>query len=466
MALSKETAFLSVAELQAGLKEQRWTSVQLTEFFLDRLEQQGSKYNAVVTITRELALNEAKQADAERADGRVRGPLHGIPYGAKDLLAVPGYPTTWGAEPLRKQSIEELATVIRRLREAGAVLVAKLAMIELAGGFGYRQGNASFTGPVKNPWDLSRWAGGSSSGSGAAVAAGLVPFAIGSETWGSIATPASYCGLSALRPTYGRVSKAGAMTLSWTMDKIGPLTRTVADAEAVFAAIAGFDPEDDSTVDRPWKPYEPMDGKRLRIGKLKDPRQKLQPEIKQNLDAVFERLSKSCEIVDLELPDLPFGTVASVIIDCEGAAAFDDFVQSGKHWELTAPEDRPGALAAMLIPAKDYLNALRLRKRMQRELDVNLKSVDAVLDATTATVSCPLDQDFGQYQAGFAGSALGAASNVAGLPAIFLQSGRGEAGLPTSCQLVGRAFSDELLLSLGRRLQSETDWHRAQPAVD
>ena len=301
MALSKETAFLSVAELQAGLKEQRWTSVQLTEFFLDRLEQQGSKYNAVVTITRELALNEAKQADAERADGRVRGPLHGIPYGAKDLLAVPGYPTTWGAEPLRKQSIEELATVIRRLREAGAVLVAKLAMIELAGGFGYRQGNASFTGPVKNPWDLSRWAGGSSSGSGAAVAAGLVPFAIGSETWGSIATPASYCGLSALRPTYGRVSKAGAMTLSWTMDKIGPLTRTVADAEAVFAAIAGFDPEDDSTVDRPWKPYEPMDGKRLRIGKLKDPRQKLQPEIKQNLDAVFERLSKNLQRATIEL---------------------------------------------------------------------------------------------------------------------------------------------------------------------
>ncbi|PYV07878.1 MAG: amidase, partial [Acidobacteria bacterium] len=223
--LSEDILYSSVVELGRGLLSKKFTPVDLAEAYLDRLSRLGPKLNAVVTMTADLALEQARQATKEIARGRARGRLHGVPYGAKDLLATKGIKTTWGSRAYATQVPAEDATVIRRLRLAGAVLVAKLAMVELAGGAGYRNPSASLTGPGLNPWNTGRWAGGSSSGSGAAVAAGLVGFSIGSETWGSIVTPAGFCGISGLRPTYGRVSRHGAMALSWTMDKLGPMAR-------------------------------------------------------------------------------------------------------------------------------------------------------------------------------------------------------------------------------------------------
>src|SRR5262245_55944395 len=240
-----DTLYAPLSVLAGQLKARKLSSEALASACLDRLEKIGPKLGAIATLLREQALKEAKQADAEIAAGRYRGPLHGIPYGAKDLLAAKGAPTAWGAEPFKDQSFDFDATVIRKLRDAGAVLVAKLAMVELAGSFGYELAGASHTGPCVTPWGLDRWSGGSSSGSGAAVAAGLVPFAIGSETSGSIITPAAYCGVSGLRPTYGRVSRAGAMPLSWTLDKIGPLARSMECCGLVLAAIAGRDPADE-----------------------------------------------------------------------------------------------------------------------------------------------------------------------------------------------------------------------------
>ncbi len=220
--ITDELLHAPVTELAPLLRKRNFTSTALTDAYLDRLEKLGSKLGAVVTITKELARKEAAQADAEIKAGKYRGPLHGIPYGVKDLLATKGIPTTWGAEPYKEQVFDYDATVVRKLREAGAVLVAKLAMVELAGGFGYGHADASFTGPGRTPWNLDFWSGGSSSGPGAATAAGLVAFSIGSETSGSIITPAAYCGVSGLRPTYGRVSRHGAMALSWSLDKLGP----------------------------------------------------------------------------------------------------------------------------------------------------------------------------------------------------------------------------------------------------
>src|SRR5438105_14439834 len=221
--ITEDTLFASVRDLAALIRARKISPIALTEAYLARLEKLGPKLGAVVTVTRELALKEARAADAEIRAGRYRGPLHGIPYGAKDLLATRGIPTTWGAEPYRKQVIDEDATAVRKLREAGAVLLAKLAMVELAGGFGYNNADASFTGPGRTPWNLKYWSGGSSSGPGAAVAAALVPFAIGSETSGSIITPAAFSGVAGLRPAYGRVTRHGAMALSCTVGKLRPV---------------------------------------------------------------------------------------------------------------------------------------------------------------------------------------------------------------------------------------------------
>jgi len=228
MSRSAEMLWLNIRELAEGIRARRFSPVELAETYMARLEAHGPALGALVTVTRERALEEARRAEREIAAGRYRGLLHGVPYGVKDLLATTGYDTTWGATPYRNQRFEFDATVVARLRDAGAVLIAKLAMVELAGGMGYNQANASFTGPGRTPWNTAFWSGGSSSGPGAAVGAGLVPFAIGSETWGSIMFPSACCAVSGLRPTFGRVSRHGAMALSWTMDKLGPMCRTAA----------------------------------------------------------------------------------------------------------------------------------------------------------------------------------------------------------------------------------------------
>jgi aspartyl-tRNA(Asn)/glutamyl-tRNA(Gln) amidotransferase subunit A len=458
-------AFLGIPELGRLLRDRKVTAVALAEFFLDRLERLGPNYNAVVTVLREPALAEARERDAELARGKLRGPLHGIPYGAKDLLAVEGAPTTWGAQPYRDQLLQGDATVVRRLREAGAVLCAKLAMVELAGGMGYNQAFASFTGPGRTPWDPSRWSGGSSSGSGAAVGAGLVPFAIGSETWGSIQFPAAFCGVTGLRPTYGRVSRHGAMALSWTMDKLGPLARTAHDCGLVLAAIAGPDRADPSALVERFE-YPAKDRRRrFRIGVLRGSGEKTQPEVRRNFDEALGVLRQFCEVRDdLELPEYPYEAMASVVIDAECASAFEPLFQSGRITELSAPEDRIGGYAGQVLLAKDYLRALRLRRPAALALDQLLGSVDAIAAPTLPTVAWPIDAPFDKVYPDYPGGAsIGGPANLAGVPGLFLPNGLGEAGLPTSLQLTGRARRESTLLAIGARYQSLTEHHRRRP---
>jgi aspartyl-tRNA(Asn)/glutamyl-tRNA(Gln) amidotransferase subunit A len=464
---SRDHAFLSVIDLGRLLRQKKASATELANYFLDRLERLGPRYNSVVTLTRERALAEAAQADREIKAGSWRGPLHGIPYGVKDLLATKDYPTTWGAEPYRQQKFDYDATVIERLGSAGAVLVAKLAMVELAGGMGYNQANASFTGPGKTPWNPSYWSGGSSSGPAAAVAAGLVPFAIGSETSGSILTPAAYCGVTGLRPTYGLVSRHGAMALAWTMDKLGPLGRSAADCGIVLSVMAGKDPKDPSSVDRNSKTVGESSAKRYRVGIPKGADKDIQPEVAANFRAALKALEDRLEIVeDVELPDLPYGAVAGLIIAAEGASAFDDLLKDGRLAQLTAPEDRTGGYPALAVSAPDYLRALRVRRPMQRALDDFLKKFDVVAVPTRTTVASPLDKPFREGWPGVTGGAnVIGPTNVVGVPAVSVPNGFGLQGLPTGLSFTTRAFDESKLIALGRIYQSRTDWHQRQPAI-
>ena len=465
---SEDLAFLPVAELGALLRRRRASATELAGYFLDRLERLGPSYNAITYVTRERALVEAAQADREIRAGRWRGPLHGIPYGVKDLLATKGDETTWGAEPYRGQVFDADATVVTRLRNAGAVLVAKLAMVELAGGMGYRQANASFTGPGKTPWNPDYWSGGSSAGPGAAVAAALVPFAIGSETSGSILTPAAYCGVTGLRPTYGLVSRHGAMALSWTMDKLGPMARTAHDCGLVLAAIAGGDPADPSSLERGFRyPVSGGPRRRWRIAVPQGATDGIQAEVAANFTAALDRLSAAAVVVmDVAVPDLPFGVVAGTIIAAEGASAFDDLFESGRIRDLTAPEDRIGGYPALAIPARDYVRAMRVRRLMARAYDDFLKPFDVVATPTRATVASPLDKAFREaYPDVKGGVSLIGSSNVVGVPGISVPNGFGLNGLPTGLSFVTRAFDELKLVRLARLYQSRTDWHAQRPPV-
>jgi aspartyl-tRNA(Asn)/glutamyl-tRNA(Gln) amidotransferase subunit A len=413
-----------------------------------------------------LALQQARQADADFAAGLDRGPLQGIPYGAKDLLTTRGYPTTWGAAPFQDRVIDDDATVITRLREAGAVLVAKLSMVELAGGLGYQQANAAFNGPGLNPWDTTRWSGGSSSGPGSAVAAGLVPFAIGSETWGSIVTPAAYCGLSGLRPTYGRVSRHGAMSLSWSMDKLGPMGRRAHDCGLVLQAISGADPLDASAVDRAYAyPDETFTRRRFRLGILAGAADRVQPAVAEAFQASLELLEQSCEVEETRLPDLPYATVADIILSAESAATHETLVLDGTINEMTAPEDRYRLYADMTIPATDFLHACALRSRMQRALDEFFAQFDAIVTPTRSTTAGPIDRPFSEWSRGFSSSPIGGAANVCGLPGLSIPNGFDADGLPTGLQLTGRAFEEDRLLAIANLFQEQTDWHRRHPTV-
>ena len=461
-----DPTWLTIPELGRLLRRRKVSAVELGEHFLNRLERLGPRYNAVVTVLRGQALAEARRRDAELATGKDRGPLHGIPYGAKDLLAAEGAPTTWGAQPYRGQMLRGDATVVRRLRDAGAVLCAKLAMVELAGGMGYNQAFASFTGPGRSPWDPARWSGGSSSGSGSAVGAGLVPFAIGSETWGSIQYPAAFCGVTGLRPTYGRVSRHGAMALSWTMDKLGPLARTSEDCGLVLAAIAGPDPADPTTLDHPFLFSSRSAGrKRYRLGILKGTLEKTQPEVRHNFEESLRVLRDFAEVEEgLELPDYPYDAMASIVIDAEAASAFESLIESGRITELTAPEDRIGGYAGQVVLAKDYIRALRLRRPAAAALDALLARVDAIAAPTLPTVAWPIDAAFDKVYPDYPGGAnIAGAANLSGVPGLFLMNGTGEGGLPTSLQLTGRALGEDALLAIGRRYQQRTNFHRLTP---
>ncbi|HEU4558678.1 MAG TPA: amidase [Longimicrobium sp.] len=463
------TLYQPLPQLAADIRARRLDPVELAEAALERLERLGPRLNAVVTVTRERALAEARAARAEIAAGRWRGPLHGIPYGAKDLIAVAGYPTTWGAEPYRNQRFEHDAAVVAKLKAAGAVLVAKLASVELAGGMGYEQANASFTGPGITPWNTGFWSGGSSSGPGAAVAAGLVPFAIGSETWGSIVTPAAFSGVTGLRPTYGRVSRTGAMALSWTMDKIGPMCRTAEDCGIVLAAIAGHDPADANSADRPFRASTTLPARRRpRIGVLKGLAEGSQAEVKRNFDASVEVLSQFCEVVrDVELPKFPYGAAAGTIIDAEAASIFEELVESGRVHQLTAPEDRIGGYPGQMTLAKDYLRALRIRGPAAVAMDRFFAEggFDAVVHPTRPTVSFPIGKKFSEAYTDLKGGGepISGAANLLGLPGIALPNGFGRDNLPTSLSLTGRAWDEQVLVALAHTYQQRTDFNRRVP---
>ena len=463
--MAADVLFKPVRELSEMLRKGQVSPVELTEFYLDRLERIGPRYNAVVTVMRAHAMAQARRAEGEISAGRWRGPLHGIPYGAKDLLATTAAPTTWGAAPYRDQRFDFDATVVRKLEEAGAVLCAKLAMIELAGGMGYRQPTASFTGPCINPWNTEAWSGGSSSGSGAAVASGLVPFAIGSETWGSILSPAGFCGLAGLRPTYGRVSRHGAMALCWTLDKLGPLALTADDCGVVLDAIAGPDPSDPTAADRPYR-YQAADRKGFRFGMLKGVTDGCEPAVVDNFTRALETIRKIGTVEEVTLPDLPWEHITRIILEVEAASAFEDLIESGGITELTAPEVHHTPYARDAILAKDYVKALRLRRVMAREADRVLSRYDALVAPGRISEAPVLGKEFRSPISATAKDIMGAVGNGAGLPAVCVPNGLGARGLPTSIQFMSRAWEENTALAAARAYQSLTDWHARHPQVD
>jgi len=453
--------YTPLRELSMGVRSGEVSPVELAEAFLERLETHGPTLNAVVTLTKERAMKQAKRAEEEIKEGKMRGPLHGVPWGGKDLLATAGIPTTWGAAPFRDQVFEGDATVVARLDEAGAVLAAKLAMIELAGGMGYRQPNASFTGPCATPWSPRHWSGGSSSGSGAAVAAGLVPFAVGSETWGSILSPANNCGVAGLRPTYGRVSRHGAMALSWTLDKLGPLCLTADDCGIVLEAIAGHDPRDMSTSKRLYRYVLKRDG--LRVAVPKGVTDGAAEPVRRGFDDAMRVVEGFAEVEEIEFPEFPYGAVTRTILNAEAAAAFDEFTERGLAQGLTAPECRYGPYAKTAVLAVDYLKALRLRERMARIAEDVMTGYDAVAAPSRATTVPRIDEEFRKSTPGTAKDVMGALGNGAGLPAISVPSGFDGEGLPTGIQFMGRAYGENRVLSVAVEYQSRTGWHEVHP---
>jgi aspartyl-tRNA(Asn)/glutamyl-tRNA(Gln) amidotransferase subunit A len=457
--------FRTIRELGAEIRAGRLSPVDLAEACMDRLDTVGRRLNAVVTITRERALEQARRAERELRAGRDRGPLHGIPYGAKDLLATRGAATTWGAAPFKDRRFDYDATLIERLEAAGAVLVAKLAMVEFAGGMGYRQPNASFTGPGISPWSPQAWSGGSSSGSGSAVGAGCVPFAIGSETWGSILGPSTFCSLTGLRPTYGRVSRHGAMALCWTLDKLGPMALTADDCGLVLDAIAGPDPRDLTALDRPYR-YDGVDtGRGFRFGVVKGTVEATEPAVRDAVAAAIEQLRAIGSVEELTLPELPYEPMARIILWTESASAAERMIESGAIASLTAPEDRFTPYARDVILAKDYLKALRLRGIVARQIDGVLSRLDAIVGPSRGTAGPRLDAEFRSPIRGGFPDVLGAIGNAAGLPAVGVPCGFTPDGLPIGLQFMGRAWEENAILAAARAWQARTDFHRRRPPL-
>lgn len=455
--------YIPIRQLSELIRTRKISPIELTETFLNRLETIGPKYNAVVTMIRVRALEQAQKAEEEIESGVIRGPLHGIPYGAKDLLATSGgIPTTWGAAPFRNQTFDFDATVIKKLGSAGAILSAKLAMIEFAGGMGYRQPNATFTGPPRNPWNPEFWTGGSSSGSGAAVSAGLVPFAIGSETWGSILSPANNCGVTGLRPTYGRVSRYGAMALSWTLDKLGLICLTADDCGLVLEVIAGADSNDPSTSDKPFKYNDKSKGK-FRLAILKDITENVDDAVQTVFKHTLNVIEKFATIEEISFPDLPYEAITRTILNAESASAFEDFIESGKTSELTAPEDHYGPYARTVVLAKDYIRALRLRGVMAKAVDATMLPFDAIVGPSRRSVATPINEEFRRTALGIRRDIMGAVGNGAGLPSISVPCGFSKNGLPIGVQFMGRAYEENTILALARKYQSITDWHKKHP---
>lgn len=438
-----ELAFYSVPQLAELVRTQQITSEELTKFFLGRLKKYGPTLECVTTLTEELALQQARQADQEIKAGKYKGMLHGIPFGVKDLLATRKYKTTWGATPYKDQVIDEDATVVQRLQDAGGVLVAKTTLGALA------MGDVWYGGKTRSPWDITKGSSGSSAGSAAAVAAGLLPYAIGTETLGSIVSPSTACGTTGLRPTFGRVSRHGAMALSWSMDKIGPIARSAEDCAIVFNAIYGPDGKDQLVYDAPFNYNPNIDVKKLRVGYLKNDFGG-KYGFKQNDEATLAALRKAgVELVPLELPDLP-ASALTMTISVEGAAAFDELTRSGRDSLLVAQHKNawPNYFrAARFVPAVEYLQAQRVRNLLVQQMQEKLKDVDVYLSPS------------------FASSNL-VVTNLTGHPCVVVPNGFQENGMPTTITFMGKLFGEAELLTFAKFYQGLTDHEEKHPNLN
>lgn len=437
----EEVAFWPVTRLAELVRTGQVTSVELTEMYLDRLERHGPKLEAVITLTPDAALADARRADREIAHGRYRGPLHGIPWGAKDLLAAEGYPTTWGAKPFESQVLGEDATVVRRLEDAGAVLVAKLTLGALA------MGDYWFGGRTRNPWNLEQGSSGSSAGSAAATVAGLVGFSIGSETLGSIVSPSTRTGATGLRPTFGRVSRYGAMALSWTMDKLGPICRSAEDCALVLHHVHGADGRDPTARSVPFNWNARQDLGDLRIGYY---RRGFENERTSDFDraALDVMRGTGLELTPVDLPDdYPLGALR-IILNAEAAAAFDELTRSDRDDLLVRQTGGswPNAFrTARFIPAVEYIQANRVRTMVMGALQAAMDGIDVFVTPSY-------------------GPDVLLMTNLTGHPAVVLPNGFTDEGTPVSLSFIGGLWKDAETLRVARAYQDATDFHTRHPA--
>lgn len=441
----EEIAFLNIPQLASLIKSRKITSERLTNIYLNRIEKFDGQLEAVITVTRELALEQAKKADAEIASGNYRGILHGIPYGVKDLMAVEGYPTTWGAEPYRNQRIEYTSTVVNRLTEQGAVLIAKLVSGSLA------RGDVWFGGQTKNPWDLTQGASGSSAGSGSATSAGLVAFSLGTETLGSITSPATRNGVTGLRPTYGRISRHGVMSLSWSMDKVGPICRSAEDCEIVLAAIYGKDPLDPTTNEVPFIPETSGIGE-LKIAKLgadieSDSRTQRGKNVLEAVELLESKLNGQFDTLSLPR-NYPYRSF-DIILRAEAGAFFDELVRSGAVDNMVEQHQGSRAVSlrqARFIPAVEYLQANRERRRLIEEINSLFKEYDVIIAPSARSNQLQI-------------------TNLTGHPVISVPTGFDERGRPTSMTLIGNLYEEDKILQLAKYYQSLTEFDEKHPPL-
>jgi Asp-tRNA(Asn)/Glu-tRNA(Gln) amidotransferase A subunit family amidase len=437
-----ELAFFSVGELGELIRTRQITSIKLTEFYLERLKKYDPVLHCVITLTEERGLRQARLMDEELDKGKYRGLLHGIPFGIKDLFATVDYNTTWGAVPYKDQVIHEDAVVLQKLEEAGGVLVAKFTMGALA------WGDVWFGGMTRNPWDTSAGSSGSSAGSASAVSAGLVPFAIGTETWGSIVSPSTVCGNSGLRPTYGRVSRTGAMALSWSMDKIGPICRTAEDLAIVFDEIYGPDGIDQTLYAVPFNYTPDIDFKQLRIGYLKGDFDKDYPFHKNDSISLARLRHLGADLIPIELPGLPVNDL-SFILSAEAAAAFDELTRSNKDDLLVRQVKNawPNVFrSARFIPAVEYINANRLRYVMIQEMQKIMDNIDIYVAPSWEGDNLLL-------------------TNLTGHPCVVIPNGFSDAGTPTSISFTGRLFDEGRLIAFAKRYQDSEKFHLIHPGM-
>jgi len=439
-----ELAWYSVADLSVLIKTRQISSVELTRFFLERLKKYSDTLHCLITLTEERAMKQAQKADVEIAHGKYRGPLHGIPYGIKDLFSVEGYKTTWGAAPYKDQVRNENATVVKKLDEAGAILLAKFSLGSLA------MDDVWFGGLTRNPWDLNQGSSGSSAGSASATAAGLVPFAIGTETWGSIVSPSTRCGVTGLRPTYGRVSRAGAMALSWSMDKVGPICRSAFDCALVFKSLLGSDGIDQSVTDYPFNYNSSIDIKKLKVGYLKSLFDLSDNRVNDSLALnVFRNMGIT--LTPVVLPDsvtIPVKSLAIVLV-AEAAAAFDDLTRSNKDDQLNLQDKNawPNIFrSAQFIPAVQYIQANRLRYKLIQEMYAVMKQYDVII-----TPSLSGNQPL--------------LTNLTGNPCVVVPNGFDNKNHPTSISFIGNLYDESTLLAFAKVYQDATDFNKQRPPL-